>query len=337
MTVVDVHAHYLSPVLLDGFRNEPDRFGVSVRDTDAGSVLFVGDDPTNQAIPHILGQEQQRLEHMDATGVDVQLISSWMQLNGYVLPTEQGIELSRAQNDTLADFVRRHPDRLVGAATVPLQDVQAACEELDRTVGQYGFRGVQIGTHVNDLELGDPIFTDFWQLAEDRDLLVSLHPFDPPGAGRLGGHLMDMLVGFPAETTFAASSLIFSGVFDRHPRLQVVLPHGGGFLPYQVGRLQRGHEVLGTGAVGEHGPRHDLGGLFFDTIVHDTKALAFLIEQVGQSRVLLGSDYPFNLGSDDPLASLEAVRGLDSPARDLMAGATAVELLKMHRRPSARA
>lgn len=329
MTVVDIHAHYLSPQLLEGFRREPDRYGVSVRDTDAGSVLFVGDDPTNQTIPHILSHEQQRLAHMDATGVDVQFVSSWMQLNGYGLPVEQGIALSRAQNDTLAELVGRHPGRFVGAATLPMQDVQAACEELIRTVDTYGFRGAQIGTHVNALELGDPVFADLWRLVEERELLISLHPFDPPGAGRLGSDLMDMVVAFPAETTYAACSLLFNGVFDRHPRLRVVLPHGGGFLPYQVGRLQRGYEVLGTNAVAERGPRADLGGLYFDTIVHDTPALEFLIGQVGHSRVMLGSDYPFNLGDESPVASLDSVSALDQTARDHVAGTTAAGLLQL--------
>jgi aminocarboxymuconate-semialdehyde decarboxylase len=333
VSVVDVHAHYLSPRLLERVRADEAALGVGIApDAEGRDVLTVGGEPTNQAIPMALTAVEERFAWMDENDVDVQVVSSWMQLHGYNLPVEQGRRLAELQNDALAEFVATQPDRLRAAGTLPLQDGPAAVAELERIASTHGFRSVQIGTHVNDRELDDPLLDPFWAAAEELGILVCIHPFDPPGLQRVRRRLLEMLVAFPGETTLAAASLLYGGVLERFPELKLVLPHGGGFLPYQLDRLQHGWEVLGDRVPAKVPPVESAKRLYFDSVMHGVDGLAFLVDRMGADRVILGSDYPFNLGELRPLENLRRL-GLPQERLDAILGGTTLELLEPARAP----
>jgi aminocarboxymuconate-semialdehyde decarboxylase len=232
-------------------------------------------------------------------------------------------------NDGYAAWATAHPDRLAPLATVPLQDPVAAAAELRRAVTVLGLRGVAVCTHVNGVDLDDTRFEPFLAEAAALDVPLFLHPQNSGDVARLGAYHLWNLVGFPSETAVAASRLILSGAFARHPRLKVVLAHGGGFLPYQLGRLDRGWRVR-AGLAGRcpEPPSAYRRNIWCDSLVHSPEALRFLVERMGGDRVVLGSDHPFDMGDPAPLASLAAA-GLPEADQARVAGATLAGLLRL--------
>ena len=219
----------------------------------------------------------------------------------YDLPPDEGVRWARAINEGIAEAIAPHGDALVGFATVPLQDVTAAVAELDYAVGQLGMRGVEIATHIAGVELDSPSLDPFWERAERLRLPILVHPHDPVGANRMGDYYLRNLVGNPVETALAGARLIFGGVLERYADLRIILSHGGGALPQLVGRLLHGHEVRSEARVHISGPGSNLHRLYFDTIVFRREPLRNLVATVGADRIVLGTDYPFDMGEYDPV------------------------------------
>ena len=249
----------------------------------------------------------RRLEWMDAQEIDVQVLSSWMDFSSYVLDPEDGVWLAGAFNELTQEAIAAHPDRFLAMAAVPLQAPDLAAGELRRAVGELGMVAVEIGTRVLDRELDDPGLTPFWSAAEELDALVLVHPIPASiGHERLQRYFFDNIVSNPAEETVAAAHLIFGGILERHPQLRVCLTHGGGFLPYQIGRQDRGFHgnVRDAASVLTRPPSSYLRRFFYDSVVHSTESLGFLVGRVGDDRVVLGSDYPFPMGDPEPVATV---------------------------------
>jgi len=223
----------------------------------------------------------------------------------YDLPAEEGIRWARSINEGIAEAIAPYGDAFVGFATVPLQDAQAAVAELGHAVGQLGMRGVEIATHIAGVELDDRRLDPFWERAEALRLPILVHPHDPLGANRMGDYYLRNLVGNPVETALAGARLIFGGVLQRYPDLRVILSHGGGALPQLVGRLEHGHMVRTEAKLHISEPLTSLRRLYYDTIVFREEPLRNLIETVGVSQVVLGTDYPFDMGEDDPVGLLD--------------------------------
>ena len=316
---LDIHAHHVGQPVVDRINQEGARHGVRVvKSEDGATRLEVGGRVTGMPLLPTLVDDTPRLKWMDEAGIDVQLISGWMDLAGYHLAPEAGEWLARIQNEALANLVAKRPDRYAAAAMVPMQAGELAARELRHAVKSLGHRAVQIGARVEEEGLDAPSFDPFWREAEDLNVPVIVHPADLAVPPRLRRLFLHILVGNPSETTFAAAALLLGGVFDRFPRLRVLLVHGGGCVPYQFGRIDRGRVAAPPFA---RGPvKSDLGhyadNLYYDTVLHDDAALAYLIQRVGAAKVALGSDYPFPLRDADPVGLLNKVPGLrDSDKR----------------------
>ncbi len=327
---LDMHAHHVGQPVIDRISAEGASRGIRVVKADDGATrLEIGGRLTGMPLLPTLIDDTARLKWMDEAGISVQLLSGWMDLAAYHLDAEAGQWLARVQNDALADLVARRPDRYAAAAMVPLQSAELAAQELRHAVTTLGHRAVQIGARVEEEGLDAPTLDPFWHAAQELNVPVIVHPADlsvPPRIRRL---FLQILVGNPSETTYAAAALLLGGVFDRFPNLRVLLVHGGGCVPYQFGRINRGRVAAPPFA---RGPvQHELDryarNLFYDTVLHDDAALAFLIKRVSAQQVALGSDYPFPLRETDPVGSVNRVEGLSAEQHRAICWDTGANLL----------
>jgi aminocarboxymuconate-semialdehyde decarboxylase len=321
--VVDVHAHHVGTDAIERIRDEGEDHGVRLVTNNGVTRVEVAGHLSGLPLIPQLSDVAARLAWMDAAGVDIQLVAPWMDLAGYDLDEDAGRWLAEVQNASLASLATAHPDRFHPVAAVPLQAPVVAAQVLRHAVTELGHRAVQIGTHVNEEGLDDPALDVFWDTVTELDVPVIVHPAELNVPERVRRLFLHILVGNPSETTFAAAALLLGGVLERHPRLRVLLVHGGGFVPYQFGRIERGFTTappaLRSRASGS--PRRFLDQLYFDTILHDEDALGHLLTFAGSGHVALGSDYPFPMRLDDPVGSLDALR-LAPPERERILGAS---------------
>lgn len=283
---------------------------------------------------HALTSLDARLAAMDAMGVQVQAVSLSPTQYHYWTPAELAERIVCAANEGLAALCATHPARLVGLATVALQHPQLAAEQLRHAVRVLGLRGVEISTRADDLDLGDARLEPFWAEAEALEAVVFVHPLGCPFDHRLSHHYLSNVVGQPLETTVALSRLIFAGVLDRHPGLQLLAAHGGGYLPYYIGRSDHAAEVRPECGGLEHAPSAYLRRIHYDTLVYDPLTLRHLVGRVGADRLVLGTDYPFDMGVSDPLERLDALGELSQQALAQIRGGNAARLLKLDRPPA---
>lgn len=309
---LDMHAHHVGQPVVDRINAEGARHGIRVVKSDDGATrLEVGGRLTGMPLLPTLIDDGARLKWMDEAGIDVQLLSGWMDLAGYHLGAEAGSWFARVQNEALAELVARRPDRYAAAAMVPLQAAELAAAELRHAVKELGHRAVQIGARIEEEGLDTPALDPFWKAAEELNVPVIVHPADLAVPPRLRRLFLHILVGNPSETTFAAAALLLGGVFDRFPQLRVLLVHGGGCVPYQFGRIDRGRVAAPPVARGPVRKSLDqyAGNLYYDTVLHDDEALNYLIRRVGANHVALGSDYPFPLRDPDPVQTVQRIAG----------------------------
>ena len=294
---IDVHTHFIPP-----------SFAADARAGRALDNVTVERQATTEWISHPQGYRyplspefldvEARLRQMDRLGIDTSILSLAPTLFFYWLDGLAADDFCRQANESLATFVAQS-SRLRGVAAVPLQDPDAAVTELRHAILDLGLCGVEIGTSMEGVPLDDPRFGPFFAAAADLDVPVILHPYYVGTRAQLADFYMTNLTGNPLETCIAASRLILSGFLDRHPTLKVVLVHGGGFMPYQIGRLDHGFRVRAeTRASITSPPSSYLRRFWYDTITHASIPLKFLIELVGPDRVVLGTDLPFDMADD---------------------------------------
>lgn len=327
--IVDVHVHYLSPLALAAARKAPERHGVRVLDDGERPRLAVGGEPPTRPLLEALYTLPLHLAFLERAGIDRAVFGPLMDVAGYSLPPAQAAAWSRAQNEALAESLAGAGGRHAGLATVPLQAPTLAADELRVAVASLGLRGAMIDPNALGRPLGDRAFDPFWKTAADLAAPVVLHPYLLEAVERFGRHYLHNLVGYPFETTLTAASLIFGGTLDRFPSLDVVLVHGGGFLPYHVGRFDRAHltrpEARADGAAL---PSGYLRRFHYDTLVQFPPALAYLVSVVGADRVVLGSDHPFWLGDPEPLRVVREA-ALPDAARAAILGDNARRLFRL--------
>jgi aminocarboxymuconate-semialdehyde decarboxylase len=230
-------------------------------------------------------------------------------------------------NKRLRDVIAESGKAFLALATVPVRYPQRAVDVLREAVDDYGLQGVEICSFGGLFELDDDSLETFWTAAESMDLPVMVHPHKVAGSERMAPYYLRNLVGNPSETALAASRLVFGGVLARHPRLKVVLSHGGGAFPFLVGRLQHGADVRPE-CRGVLGPREALACLYFDTVVFDPAILRALLGLVPVDHVVLGSDSPFSMSDEDPVGTVESA--VQSPTdRKAIYSGTATRLLKL--------
>jgi aminocarboxymuconate-semialdehyde decarboxylase len=325
----DVHAHCIPDAFLNLLREEGPELGIELVSEERGESAVIADRVKLAPFRPILGDMDARLAKMDATGIDLQFLSGWIDLTAYALPAAQAARYSRRFNEILAAEAARHPDRFLALGTAPLQAPRAAAEELVHAVKELGMAGVQIATTVDQTDLDEAGLDPFWEAAEALRCLVVLHPCNPLAGVDLTRNFLDNMVGRPAESTIAVAHLLFSGVLERYPDLVVCVVHGGGFVPYQLGRMQRGFEAVPhlTARNIETAPTELARRLYYDTVLHDVGALAFLVERMGADHVVAGTDYPFEMGDPDPLATVRGIPGLSDEQRHLITEGNVARIL----------
>ncbi len=325
---IDIHAHYVPQDSLKIAREIGRRYDLGIVQDERGRDSITRDGRRGfgpfRAEFHDL---DLRLKLMDQAGIDLQALSAQNFFFFYWMAPEEGLEFAQWLNDEFARAVKKFPERFIALATVPLQESRLAAPELERAVRKLGFKGVQIGSNINGRYFDDPGFDPFWEAAQALDVLIFVHPTAVVGAERMKDYNLFNLIGNLAETSLAFAKCIFGGVLERFPRLKFCLAHAGGFLPYTWGRLERGHKTTPSCRQKISKPPSEYMKLFyFDTIAHSRMALEYLIKNFGAEHVLLGSDYPFDMGDPDPL---ETVGSLDikSGDKEKIAGGNAAAIL----------
>jgi len=316
---IDLHAHFV-PV---------EALRAAGWATGAGGPVRVRVSTGWQAVPPALLDPGAVVSSAGAANLAVRVCSLPPFLLRHDLPVHDGIAYSRAMNDGLAAAATSMGNRVRMLATVPLQAPQDAVEELRRAAGDLGFAGVEIATNVaGTVELDDPALEPFWSSVETLRMFVLIHPHDVAGAARMQAYHLRNLVGNPVETTLAAARLIFGGVLSRHPDLTVVLSHGGGALPWLAGRIEQGYRVRPECRTVESPPSAWLRRFVYDTVLFAPHAVRALVEWVGADRVVLGTDYPFDMGDTDPIGTVTAALS-DPQACDAVLAANAARLLAL--------
>ena len=333
--VIDVHSHFVPPACLDELRRlDPAAAPRLEGDAAAGRGFLLSLEQRFGPFGRGMFDIEVRLREHEQRRVTIQALSVPPPFFHYTLPPELAVAFARTINDALAETLRAYPDRLVGLATLPLQDPAAATAELERVLRESDsvFRGIEIGTNVNGVNLDDPGLEPVWAAAERLDAFIFVHPERVAAAGRLQRYYLRNLVGNPLDTTIAIGSLVFGGVLERYPRLKLCFAHAGGFAPYQVGRFDHGWRKRDEPRVViDQPPSSYVRRVYFDTILHNLDGLAYLVKAFGADHLLLGSDYPFDMGPDDAVAEVEAIPGLGDAERRAILGQTAARLLKIQR------
>ena len=269
-----------------------------------------------------------RLKHMDRMGIDMQAVSPAPNQTYYWTEPGMGQELARGVNEGIAKVVADHPDRFVGLGTVPLQNPELAVSELRFAMKTLGLRGVEINPNVNGKEISRSGLDKFFSAAEQLGAVIFMHPIGYTDGSRLMDHYFNNVIGNPLETTVATAHLIFDGVMERHPKLKVVLPHAGGYLAHYWARMDHAYQARPDCRVCiKRKPSTYLEKFYFDTIAFDPGMLQHLIERFGADHVLLGTDYPYDMGVEDPVGFINKVRKLTSKEKKQVMGGNAARLL----------
>ena len=321
MTAVDVHAHFVPPAVLETLAARGAELGIALVAKTGGARCCRFDDglEVRPFLPGLLDLDA-RLAEMDGQRVQRQILSVWTDIFGYGLDKAKCDTWHRILNDNIAELCAARPERFSWMASAPLIDAAAAARELERCVGD-GAVGVIVTANVYGRNLGEVPLDEFWSACETLDVPVFVHPSLPQPLPRAEKFSLNQTCAYTMDTTLAVGSMIMSGTLDRFPKLRLLLSHGGGNLPYLIGRFDRMHEAADRNVTGDkavHPPSAYLSRFLYDSILHSREALLFLRDLVGAERILLGGDAPFPPGDPDPLASLEKA-GLDPDAIDLIA------------------
>lgn len=323
MLKIDVHTH----ILPENIPNWKEKFGyggfIKLDHHKNGCARMIKDDEHFfREVEENCWSPEKRIEESNAFGVDVQVLSTVPVMFSYWANAADCAEISRILNDGIAEIIQLFPKRFVGLATVPMQNAKLAARELERAK-KIGLVGVQIGSNVNQKNLGEAEFFDFFAACEELEMAVFVHPWEMMGENDMKKYWLPWLVGMPAETSRAICSLIFSGVLERLKNLRICFAHGGGAFPYTLGRIAHGFEVRPdlVAVDNDVNPRNYLGKFWLDSLVHDELMLKYLIKLFGAEKIALGTDYPFPLGELEPGKLIETSKFDDQTKAEMLHGA----------------
>ncbi len=329
---IDIHTH----ILPHDWPNLKDKYGyggfIQLEHHGPGCARMLKDGELFREVQANCWDPRVRLLECDAHGVSVQVLSTVPVMFSYWAKAEHAHDLSRLLNDHIASVVALHPQRFIGLGTLPLQAPALAIRELERCVKELRLPGVQIGSHVNDMNLDDAALFPVFEAAQELGAAVFVHPWDMLGKERMRKYWTPWLVAMPAETSLAVCSMIFGGVFERLPKLRVCFAHGGGAFPATAGRIEHGFQVRPDLCAVDNkaNPMSYLGRFYVDSLVHHPGMLQYMIDLMGANGIALGSDYPFPLGEKIPGKLIESMP-LDTQTKERLLYGTALEWLKLDR------
>lgn len=306
---IDIHTH----IIPEHMPNWTKKFGygefIHLEHRNCDACMMKGD-KIFRVVEENCFKETLRLSDMDKTDVGMQVFSTIPVLFNYWARPADGLETSRFFNDHIAEVVHKSPDRFIGLGTIPMQDVALAIKEMERCVKELKMPGLEIGSNINGINLSDQRFFPFYRAAEELGCALFVHPWEMMGEDQMQKYWLPWLVGMPAETSRAICSMIFGGVFANFPKLRVAFAHGGGSFPFTLGRIEHGFNVRPdlVAVDNDTNPRDYIGKFWVDSLVHDKKAMEFLLETMGEDHICLGSDYPFPLGEHRPGELIEKMK-----------------------------
>jgi len=326
---IDIHHHYVPNDLLEETKKRGKQLGVELIEKDGQkSLCFAGGPPF---VFHAdLSAVDERLKMMQDSKLAMAALEAHTATLGYRLTGEQGENWCRVYNEGINDLIKRYPDRFVGMASVPLQDPARAAKVLEHAIRDLKFRGGYIGTNVNGNYYNSTDFDPFWAKAQELDALIVMHPEDVAGSDKMGPYGLRLICGNPADSALSMGFMLYSGVFDRFPNLKLCVLHGGGFFPYNLGRLDQGWAVRsGPRAVqAKKPPSGYLKNIYYDDMIYRLDTLNYLRNLAGADHIMVGTDYPFLLGDWKAVEKIEALDCPDSE-KELMLEGNAKRLLKL--------
>ena len=327
MPNIDIHAHWYPREWVALLEKEGSRIGAQMGRNEEGQVTFALGDYKQKFQDHYI-DIPTRLKMMDEARVDIHALSLTSPMI-YWAPPEFGEKLAQVYNDALSATHLEYPQRFLGLATVPMQAASLAAKEIDRVAKLPGIRGIYMGTHVMGRNLDEKDLWPIYARCEALGLPIFLHPLNPVGADRMRRYHLRNLIGNPTDNAIAAASLIFGGVLDAFPKLDVVLPHSGGTMPALIGRWDHGTTVRAELTHMTKPPSSYLRRFHYDTITHQDWILTNLIEQVGADRVVMGSDCPADMSYTRPVDVVERLKAVPADARGAILGGNAARLLRL--------
>jgi aminocarboxymuconate-semialdehyde decarboxylase len=326
---VDIHSHFFP---IEAFRH-PAKFEENapkiVAEKGRYSVVTRGGGRGNLAEGAY--DAAARIRDLDKMGIDLQVISPSPVLLFYWEPSDVAGYFSRLQNEAIQKTVDSHPDRFIGFGCAPLQDVREAIR-IAEEAKRLGLKGLEIGTNVNGQPLDDPALEPFYEAAEHLGLVLFVHPIETTDQEDPIGAMLTSVLAYPHQTTLMIERMILRGIFEKYRHLRLCLAHGGGLLPYNIGRLDHAYsQRAALKANIPHPPSSYLRQMFFDSVVHSVPALQLLIQTVGADRVVIGTDYPMAMGDRDPVPKIRSLVGVTAEERDGILGGNALAALGLKR------
>ncbi len=329
---IDVHAHYVPKSCLDIEAKGPDGsiYGIRVVQEGSRQVAYTHNARNVALDPEQIYSIERRLIDMQAQQVDMQVLSVPPFCFFYAIDPPASLKLCQRINNAFAETVQKSPHHFTALANLPMQAPEEAAKELERSVRELGLRGAEICSNINGKNLDDKGFAPFYAKLQELDVPVFIHPSNVLGGERLRRYHLQNLIGNPSDTAVAAASLIFGGVLKEFPRLKFYLAHGGGSCPYIRGRWEHGWRVRPEARENIDRLPSDYFKLFyFDSLAHSVPALNFLAETVGPERVMMGTDYPFDMGDRDPVKTITSLPHLSDDQKEMIFGANAARLFKI--------
>jgi aminocarboxymuconate-semialdehyde decarboxylase len=298
---IDIHTH----IMPEKMPNWTKKFGygefIHLEHRNCKACMMKGDKLFREVEENCFNVTE-RLKDMERTNVDKQVLSTIPVLFNYWAGAKDGLETSRFFNDHIAEEVSKDAKHFIGIGTVPMQDIDMAIKEMERCVKELKMPGLEIGSNINGKNLSEKEFFPFYEAAERLGCALFVHPWEMMGEDKMQKYWLPWLVGMPAETSRAICSMIFGGVFEKFPKLRVAFAHGGGAFPITIGRIEHGFNVRPDlcAVDNDKNPRDYIGRFWIDSLVHDASTMKFILNEMGEDSICLGSDYPFPLGEHHP-------------------------------------
>ena len=320
MRSIDIHAHISPQPFIDAMEAGENWHGIT-----SEAVA------SHRHNPRTVWSTEARLADMDSLGVDVQVLSTNAVFYYYDKDASAVAAMARDCNDYVSGLTKEHPDRFEGLGTLPMQDIPASIEELERCMGELGLKGAMIGDHVNGRTFDEPEFLPLWKAAERTGAMILIHQGGPtivsPRSSRY--HLPNS-IGNMADRAVTFACFVFGGIMDACPDLRVCLSHGGGYTCFGIGRMDRGWQVRpeARGKL-ERPPSEYLDKFYYDTITHSEEALRYIIDRVGVDRVLFGTDWPYDMCTDWPASWILSLESLAEDEKEKILAKNLEQLMGM--------